>query len=136
MEPENAHLEKETHRPKPPIVGFPTFQITNNLDVFLMAPNLYKPPIWGGFMPLPRKLTCPLKINGWKMIFFPIELVLFKGTFVSFPGCNFWWCNYPIGFSRKIHLPKPFQTLEIKRSGEGEHPHLKPRKQTTKVCGG
>ena len=34
---------------------------------------------------LPGKLTCPLKINGWKT-YLPIEIVPFKGTFVSFRG--------------------------------------------------
>ena len=35
---------------------------------------------------LPRKLTCPQKINGWKM-YFLLKWSLFRGH-VSFPGCK------------------------------------------------
>ena len=34
----------------------------------------------------PRKLTCPLKITGWKM-YFLLKRLLFRGH-VSFPGCR------------------------------------------------
>ena len=37
---------------------------------------------------LPRKLTCPPKINGWKMYFQIKNSPLKKGTFVRFQGCN------------------------------------------------
>jgi len=37
---------------------------------------------------LPRKPTCPLKINGWKMYIFPIEIVPFLGDMLSFRGVN------------------------------------------------
>ena len=43
---------------------------------------------------LPRKLACPLKINGWKM-YFPIKIVPLKGKLVSFQGCTErrWTCG-------------------------------------------
>ena len=38
----------------------------------------------------PGKLTCPLKMDGWKMKV-PIEIVHFSGDeFVSFRGCTPW----------------------------------------------
>ena len=45
---------------------------------------------------------------------------------------NFWVSHkflvvYPIGFFRKSSSKTVPKTVEIKRSGEGKHPHLKPR---------
>ena len=37
---------------------------------------------------LPRKPTCPLKINGWKMYIFPIEIVPFLADMLVFRGVN------------------------------------------------
>ena len=42
---------------------------------------------------LPWKLTCPLKINGWKM-YFLLKEFLFRGH-VSFRGCTFSWVRFP-----------------------------------------
>ena len=38
---------------------------------------------------LPRKLTCPLKFNGWKM-YFLLKWSLLRGL-VSFQGCISFW---------------------------------------------
>ena len=42
----------------------------------------------------PEKLTCPGKINGWKMMedVFPIEIVLFLGDMLVFRGVNLLIC--------------------------------------------
>ena len=59
-----------------------------------------------------RKLTCPLRIDGWKMYIFPIEKPsLFRGH-VSFPGCMnfFFWCprlSHPALYQVKSHCFVP-----------------------------
>lgn len=52
---------------------------------------------------------------------------------IQFLQTTNWWVShnflvvYPIGFFRKSSSKTVPKTVEIKRSGEGKHPHLKPR---------
>ena len=58
---------------------------------------------------LPGKLTCPLKINGWKM-YFLLKQSLFRGH-VSFQGCiNFLWVTKSpnVSGTKKNALHKPY----------------------------
>ncbi len=60
---------------------------------------------------LPRKLTCPLKINGWKM-YFLLKWSLFRGH-VSFPGCK--TRNSAFGRNLQRHHTSEMTSLHLTR---------------------